>query len=65
MKTMKTKSVLGGCVLALVAVASVAAYAQMWTAERAGTHLQKALQLAGARRLPHSLSVLRDLGRRE
>jgi Cytochrome P460 len=33
---MNTKGVLGGCMMALVAVASVAAYAQMRTAETAG-----------------------------
>jgi Cytochrome P460 len=33
---MKTKSVLGSCILALLAAASVAAYAQMRTAETAG-----------------------------
>jgi putative oxidoreductase len=32
-KAMKTKSVLGGCIMALLAVASVAAYAQMMTTE--------------------------------
>jgi hypothetical protein len=33
---MKTKSVLGGCIMALFAVASVAAYAQMKTTDIAG-----------------------------
>ena len=35
-QAMKTKSVLGSCILALLAAASVAAYAQMRTAETAG-----------------------------
>jgi putative oxidoreductase len=66
-KAMKTKSVLSGCIMALLAVASGAAYAQMKTTENSRcpesrTRCRRRGQLAGSRRLSHRLSVFGQLG---
>jgi len=50
---MKTKSVLGSCILALLAVASVAAYAQMTTTEIANAqNAERVVDAEGNLRVP-------------